>query len=284
MNLLVIGSGGMLGHMVTLYLRSVGYSVADVSKTRKINDATILMDVMDESSVSRLLSRDFDAVINCAAMLVGSSETNRDAAVRINSWFPHLLETLLYDTKTRIIQVSSDGIFSGNNAPYAEYALCDSSTFYGKTKWLGELQNKKDLTVRGSFVGPDLSKNGTGLFNWFVQQQGHVTGYNSVCFNAVTTLEFAKFVDFALQNDVSGIYHLGACETISKANFLHRISKTFALNNITITDNDTIKTDNTLLNSRNDVVYVRKNYDEMLAEIKSFMLANGFRYKHYSFL
>ena len=287
---LVIGSGGMLGHVTTLYLRKIGYNVTDISKTHRIDENTLLVDVLkqDHNFLSINFLSSFNVIVNCAALLVGPSEKNKTEAVLLNSWFPHKLERDLQNTKTKLIQVSTDGVFSGSeasydNAPYGEDSLTDTKTFYGKTKVLGELADHENLTVRASFVGPDINKYGTGLFHWFLQQSGEVKGYASCKFNAVTNLEFAKFADFAIKQNLQGLYHLGASETKSKAEFLRDLKYHFTLDKITVIDNNDVISDNTLLNTRQEIPYVRKSYSKMLEELKDWMQENKKIYQHYIF-
>lgn len=284
MKILVIGSAGMLGHVITVFLRNSGYSVMDVSRNRKINSETALMNVVDIGALDRLIEKEFDVIINCAALLVQASEQYKADAIRINAWFPHELEEKFKNTKTRIIHVSSSGVFSGENGPYLEESVQAPGSFYGRTKSLGEINNTKDLTVRVDVVGPNLFEDGLGLFNWLVKQSGEVLGYNQTFFNGITTLEFAKFLEYVIHNPISGIYHLGASETISKGNFLNLVKDVFRLNEITIKEKNNSKSDHTLLSSRKDINYQPKNYLCMLEELKEWMFENAYLYQHYDFL
>jgi len=283
MNILVIGSGGMLGHTTTLYMRSAGHQVTDISRAHNLDERTLLMDVTERGALSRNFLMQFDAVINCAALLIQPCKSRPHDAVLLNSWFPHMLEVELRDTAVKIIQVSTDGVFHGDRSPYCENDIPDAQTFYGRSKLLGELDNGKDITVRASFVGPDLKPQGTGLMHWFVSQKEHVTGYCNVRFNAVTSLEFAKFAVHALENDFSGIYHLGASESISKAEFLHKVKGCFQLD-IEIEDDYRINTNHTLHTVRNCCGYEPKTYQIMLDELKVWMEQNRHLYPHYHFL
>jgi len=283
MNILVIGSGGMLGHTTTLYLRSIGHQVTDISRANKLDERTLLMDVTECGALSRSFLTRFDAVINCAALLVQPCKTRPHDAVLLNSWFPHMLEAALKDTSVKIVQVSTDGVFHGDCAPCSENDIPDAQTFYGRSKLLGELDNGKDITVRASFVGPDLKPQGTGLLHWFVSQKERVKGYRNVRFNAVTSLEFVKFVVHALGNNFSGIYHLGASESISKAEFLHKVKERFQLD-IEIEDDDHVNTNHTLHTVRDYHGYEPKTYQVMLDELKSWMQKNKHLYPHYHFL
>ena len=48
--------------------------------------------------------------------------------------------------------------------PYIETDEKDGMSIYGKTKSLGEVIDKKNLTLRTSVVGPELNNNGEELF------------------------------------------------------------------------------------------------------------------------
>ena len=190
--ILVIGSSGMLGHIVVMYLRERGYIVNDISFHNKMDKDTILLNVTDENTIQVFLkNKKFDYIINCAALLVNDSNLNKVEAIKINALFPHWLERFYSNTDTKIIQVSTAGVFYGDKAPYYEDDRSDAISFYGKTKSLGELCNEKDLTIRSDYFGPDIKSSGKSLFNWALQQKEKVNGYSRVYINGVTSLEFA---------------------------------------------------------------------------------------------
>lgn len=282
--ILVIGASGMLGHMIAVYLRQREYFVDTMARSRKLDTDTILLDISDASQVLGFRWEAYDAIINCAAMLVKNSEKNKSDAVLVNAWFPHQLEQLLLHTQTRIIQISSDGIFSGKQAPYIETAPSDCTTFYGKTKFLGELCNHKDLTIRTSFVGPELFADGRSLFHWFVTQRGTVPGYSQTYFNGITSLAFAEFLHDILSDPISGILHIGASETVSKAHFLMLVKQIFHLDSVDIETISAGHTDHTLHTGILDSPFQAKGYEEMLMDLYQWMRQNFRLYSHYSFL
>ena len=53
----------------------------------------------------------------------------------------------------------------------------DGSGIYAVTKSLGEVTTGAHLTLRTSTVGPEIKKNGVGLFHWFMNQNGAIDGY-----------------------------------------------------------------------------------------------------------
>lgn len=161
MNILVIGAGGMLGYTTFQYLREQGQSVTGITKTKKIEDL-ICLDATDEGAIARFLSKnDFDAVINCAALLVGASEQQKSNAVKLNAWLPHYLAEYCQHNHIYFVQVSTDGVFSGIEGNYNEHSVCNPTTFYGKSKLLGEVYADA-LTVRSAYWGPDINLTGVG--------------------------------------------------------------------------------------------------------------------------
>ena len=48
----------------------------------------------------------------------------------------------------------------------------DGRSYYDRTKALGEVNDRKNLTFRNSIVGPDINEDGIGLFHWFMKQEG----------------------------------------------------------------------------------------------------------------
>ena len=93
-----------------------------------------------------------------------------------------------------------------NTRGYREHDLRDGTTFYDRSKALGEIDDKKNLTIRSSIVEPDTNPAGIGLMNWFMQQSGEIYGYTRVYWTGQTTLQYAKTVEAAVKAGVHGIY------------------------------------------------------------------------------
>lgn len=281
MKILIIGSSGMLGHILTLYLRYSGYDVEDISATFKWSDSTNIINVNDEIKIGTYLeSKKFDVVINCAALLVKASETNKVEAIRLNSLFPHWVEKYYENTNTRIIQVSTAGVYYGDNAPYSEESRHDTNNFYGQTKSLGELNNSKDLTIRSDFFGPDMRKAGGGLFNWAMSQKDEISGYNKVFINGVTSLEFAKFIEYIIHNPIAGTLNLHSKDATSKAELLRKIYSIMK-KNVKVIDNPLVERNTCIKSLRADCNYISKSYDQQIEELFQWIQSHKELYGHY---
>jgi dTDP-4-dehydrorhamnose reductase len=279
---LVIGASGMAGHVVATHLGERGYEISTLAAHNKFNNETVLIDVTNRTVFEKYLDENsFDVIVNCAGMLVKASDERKDLAAYINGYLPHEIEERFKDTSTKIIHLSTDCVFSGKNAPYSEKSWPDGEHFYDRSKALGELTNAKDLTFRMSIIGPDSQKAGTGLFNWFYAQTGEVNGFTGSVWNGVTTIELAKAIDEAIQQDLCGLYHLVPNGNITKYNLLQLIKETFSRSDITINPVDGVSHDKTLVNNRIDFKHNVPTYPDMIDEMRQWVEAHPSLYRHY---
>lgn len=285
MKILVLGAGGMAGHVVATYLRENNYSVDTLSANNKLDEGTVLVDVTDTSELKKhLVSSEYEIVINCIGLLVKPSEERKDLAVMLNSYLPHYLEQHYYNTETRIIHLSTDCVFSGNKPPYYENSLPDGTLFYDKSKSLGEIINEKDLTFRMSIIGPDMSPKGVGLFNWFYAQKGEISGYTRAYWNGITTIELARGIQAAIEQRLTGLYHLVPSngKNISKYELLNLFRNEFGHNDLKITPSETLSQDKTLVNTRLDFDFTVSDYPQMVKEMHEWVSKHTELYSHYN--
>lgn len=282
MKVLVLGAGGMAGHVVATYLTEQGYDVSTVSANNKLNVDTTLLDATDSAALTEYLtSNTFDVVVNCIGILIQQSETRKDLAAFLNSYLPHFLERFYQNSPTRIIHLSTDCVFSGKNAPYRENSPYDGDTYYDRSKALGEIMNDKDLTLRMSIIGPDMQEKGVGLFNWFYAQIGTINGYQKAIWNGITTIELAKGINAAIQQNLTGLYHLVPNENISKYDLLNLFVTVFSRTDISVEPETKTVLDKTLINTRTDFDYAIPSYPVMVSEMKEWIENHQDLYEHY---
>lgn len=282
MKFLVLGATGMAGHTIAIYLCEQGHDVTTCSRTPFPYGNNRTGDVTDAHFLrSLLLDNDVDVVINCIGVLNDACEADPAQSVLLNSYLPHAIVSLLENQQTKLIHLSTDCVFSGKSAPYYEKSIRDGKTFYDRTKGLGEVNHNKHITFRNSIIGPDLKKDGIGLFNWFMQQKGPVFGYLGAIWTGVTTLTLAKAIERAAQQDLTGLYHLVNTTSISKHDLLHLFNKHFLNNSIKILPHQLVHVNKTLINTRNDFSFSVPSYEEMIIEMKEWVLQHKDLYPHY---
>jgi dTDP-4-dehydrorhamnose reductase len=171
-----------------------------------------------------LRSYPINGVINCAGIVKGR-QLPASEYIKVNSLAPHILAEMCADLGIRLVQVSTDCVFSGIAGPYIEYDLPDPTDLYGRSKLAGEVQGTWHLTVRTSFIGYGRQ----GLLNWVLHQRGNVPGYKDAIWNGVTTLQLAYILlELAKDMSLNGVVHVGG-EKTTKLALLQSIVKMWQL-------------------------------------------------------
>ena len=274
----ILGSSGMLGHVVYRYLEERGHNVLGVSRTSVEGINSVEIDVWrkPEKLEKFLLEDRPEVIINCIGVLIKESANHPTLAIYLNSLLPHTLSDLCTGLGAKLIHISTDCVFNGEKGPYTEKDFPTETNWYGRTKALGELNNESDLTLRTSIIGPDLDSEGAGLFNWFSKQKGSISGYTDVFWNGITTLECAKQIEKIITENIelSGLYHLTTPEAISKYDLLKVVQRIFGPFHIQILPLEKIKQNKVLVNTRKDYNPKIPQYEKQLRELKKFMKEN----------
>jgi len=254
----------MAGHMICDYLGTFPeYKITRVEQSDIFNDDPLII------NEEYLIGAKPDFIINSVRCLVDESEENTAKAIIYNSYLPHFLAGYFHNTKTKVIQLSSDCVFSGTKGGYVEQSPHDGCSAYAKTKSLGEVHNNKDITIRTSYIGPTLGNNREELFDWFLTQHGEVQGYCNALWTGVTTLELAKSIHKLIGSGVSGLYHLVPSEVITKYDLLILLKKLWGKEDVTICRDYSVSIDRSLIDSRG-IIQV-PGYEAMFVELHKYM-------------
>lgn len=264
MKALILGVDGMLGHVVKLYFQEKGHIVKGTSRFDK---SDYYFDVTKNINEFESITDDFkpEAVINCIGILNKTAEDNKPLAVLVNSYLPHYVDEVCIKKGIKFVHVSTDCVFDGKSGEYTESSFKDTTSFYGQSKALGELNNESNLTLRTSIVGPDVNENGIGLFQWFMNQGKETNGFDKVIWTGITTLEFAKCMEKAIENNLSGLRHAVNNETIDKYSLISLFKKHFN-KNITINRKSDYASDKSLKRTT-DFDFGIPSYDQMVKDM-----------------
>lgn len=266
--ILILGSGGMLGHMVYTYFKSLNkYEIIDASFPEKAFSESTLLDVTNKIELELFINNTKpDIVINCIGILLRGSEEDASNAIYLNSYLPHQLSKLIHNYGGKLIHISTDCVFTGDKGGYVETDFKDARDTYGLSKSLGEVDNNHDLTLRTSIIGPDLKENGEGLFQWFINQSGSINGFTKMIWGGVTTLELAKTIDAAIDQDITGLIHITNGQPISKYELISLFKKIWKTDHIIINPIEGKVVDKSLKSERTDFEYNIPSYSVMLKD------------------
>ena len=271
----------MLGHQVVNYfLRFHDYDVIDIALRSKLRDKTIISDVTDGVAFERVVTEQSpDFIVNCIGVLIHGS-SNVGNAIYLNAYLPHQLKKISKNINAKLIHISTDCVFSGSKGGYIESDVKDGQGVYPQTKILGEIEDDSNLTLRTSIVGPELKINGEGLFHWFMNQQGDISGFTKSIWSGVTTIELAKAVKWSIDNEITGLYHVTNNTIISKYELLKLFQKHIK-KDINIKPVDENNVDKSFIDTRLLMNYKIPSYDEMISDMASLIVNNRSLYSQY---
>ena len=114
MKILILGVGGMAGHILHAKFRdNFNFETFGAARS-KIDKDTLLFDAFDKESLKVILDKcKPDLVINAVGMLVKAANNNPVNAILINSHFPHLLSQFTKERSIYTIHLSTDCVFFG---------------------------------------------------------------------------------------------------------------------------------------------------------------------------
>ncbi len=280
----VLGSTGMVGHLISLYLLEKDLEVVGISRSKLDVDNLLQISAnfndLDELT-NNIENINPDILINCVGVLNEAASKNKIESIRINALLPQLLAYRFQKKGPKLIQISTDCVFSGENHPYNEMIQPDGKGEYAWTKILGEVDNNKDLTIRTSIVGPDIKKDGIGLFNWYLDNKDlDIIGYSKVYWTGVTNLQLAQFIYKSFHSNRTGIIHLVNNERITKYDLLKLFNKYFNSNKSIIISDDKKNTSKVLINTK-DVEDLKINsYEDMMVDLKEWVKNHEKIYKN----
>ncbi len=267
MKILILGINGMLGSAFarTFLKNNISFfaSVSSKKKKDKINNLLkipknkiLVLNIMQShlnGNINKINKLNFDIIINCIGIIKPHiNEKNKnsiDNAILINSIFPRFLCDHI-NKKVKIYQIATDCVFKGDKSFYTENSKHDPEDVYGKTKSLGEVNNKNFFNLRSSIIGKELNSK-LSLIEWFLSNKMNSTinGFNNHNWNGLTTDAFAEYLSTIIINNIKipNLLHVVPSNFISKYKLLKCLKKKYKRNDLTIKSIKTIpKVDRTL--------------------------------------
>lgn len=243
---LILGASGMLGYAVATEFAGEGFEITLSSRKESQHllpniGTKIKFDAMSDH-IELLKLKSFDYVVNCIGIIKprihDDNQDEIEAAVVVNSLFPSKLASAAEAGGSKIIQIATDCVYSGNQGSYSESSPHDAQDVYGKTKSLGEIPSQAVMNLRVSTIGPEQGR-ATLLLEWVRSQPlgAQITGYTDHLWNGITTKAFARIAKGIVLRDnfKAGVHHIVPADRITKAELVSKIANTYARPDIKIT-------------------------------------------------
>ncbi|MDA9068894.1 SDR family oxidoreductase [Gammaproteobacteria bacterium] len=236
MRFLVLGANGMLGHSIYSYLLSRGADAHGIMRgaldpnipSSFRENIHLVESTNTEDLSSKILELNPDYIINCIGVIKQNAYSeDKYHSLLINAILPHQLVKIAAIVSATLVHFSTDCIFSGSRGGYEDNDLPDCQDIYGMTKYLGEVDHEKHITLRTSMIGHELGSN-VSLLEWFLSQTKKVNGYTNAIFSGLPTCVIAEILyeNIVGKNIPGGIYNLAA-DPIDKFTLLSKIAQIY---------------------------------------------------------
>jgi dTDP-4-dehydrorhamnose reductase len=252
---LITGANGLLGQALVEHMSTwPEYDVLatardDEPRYREASCGYVPLDIARPGDVKRVFS-DFtpDVVINCAAMTqVDDCETQRDRCWQVNVDAVETLAKHCLAGGARLIQVSTDFVFDGEDGPYREDDRPEPVNFYGKSKLAAENAVRgagldqwaiaRTVLVYGTAEG--LSRSNIVLWIREKLARGERISVVTDQFRTPTYVQdLAAGIERVVRFGKTGVFHLSGREYLSVYDFARMVARTFDLDESLIDPTD----------------------------------------------
>lgn len=227
MSVLVLGASGLLGHEIFFYLKNSG---VDVDGTH-YSHPTIGLRQVDGTNLQQIQDLLYKVNPDVLINAIGNPDPdwctlNKKRAFSINSLIPSNIAKVPYTKK--LIYISTDYVFDGNNNPYEEGDNPCPLNYYGLTKYIGELYseiNYKSIILRLPLIysRTDIQQMVRGI------KEGTLETDYELIKHPTYIGDVAKSIKVLIEKDVTGIYHLGNREGVTRYEWATKIADFFNL-------------------------------------------------------
>lgn len=228
LQVLVLGTTGMLGRTVYQYLLKHKKNIQGTSRDLK-NKSLIYLNFKKSTDLENLFeNKSFFFVINCVGALRGSSNEKLEL---LNIIFPKALLILSRKYNFKIINISTDAVFSSTAGEVYEQSIPNPNDLYGKSKLKGEL-SKNTINIRTSILGFDPIEH-KGFIEFMLRNKSKkISGFTDKKWSGSTTLQLAKFIKWLITGSnflnllaKTNIVHFAPLGPITKYKILKTFSK-----------------------------------------------------------
>ena len=238
MRVLITGAEGQLGSQILKTL-SGQYDLIPTSRRGGKRDGFVIseLDITDFENVDFFIrNSDPQIIVNCAALTnVDKCEENIVLAKNVNSYSVSNLAKICSRRGIKLIQISTDYVFDGENPPFSEDSQKNPIQEYGKSKSVAEdiIQAESDLDwtiVRASGI---FSTSHNNFLMWILEsiREGKMMQIVGDQFsNPISALSVSRFISNIIENDLGGVWNIGSEDSVSRFDFAMIVCQEFGEN------------------------------------------------------
>lgn len=245
MKILITGANGLLGQNAVQQLTTAGHTVTATGRgvcrlpaADKPYGYTDI-DITDKSSVlTQVAAIRPEVIIHAAMAQPDACELNKAECYDTNVNATRYFTAAAAAINAKLIYISTDFVFSGDDGPYRETDVPDPVNYYGETKWEAEQivqqSNINWAIVRTVLVyGNILTGTRSNIVTWVKEnlEKGNPIKVVSDQVRTPTYVQdLVSGIQLVIEKNAGGIYHISGKEVLTPYDMAVQVAGYFGLN------------------------------------------------------
>lgn len=245
MNILITGANGLFGQNAVKHFAGAGYRVSATGRGECrlpfANDEYqyFPLDITDKQAVLKLVTTlQPQVIVHAAAMAQPDAcELNKqdcyDTNVNATRYFTAAAEAV----KAKLVYLSTDFVFSGDDGPYRETDHPAPVNYYGETKWEAEQivseSNINQAIVRTVLVyGNILQGTRSNMVTWVkdnLEKRNAIKVVSDQVRTPTYVVDLVRGVQLVIEKNAQGIFHISGREVLTPFDMAVKVADYFGL-------------------------------------------------------
>lgn len=237
--ILVTGASGLLGaNLIFDALERHDFVGVYHQHAMEIEGVTLISADLGQAGVALKLMQTYEpdwVVHTAAATNVETCEVDPEMAFQLNRDMTRFVAEAAQTIGAGLIHISTDAVFDGRRGNYVETDEVNPLSVYARSKWEAE----QAVAV----AHPDAAIIRTNIFGWNMQPKQSLAemflhhlengkrcrGFTDVSVTTILVNDLVELLLKMIEAGLTGTYHVGGGECISKYEFGMRLAETFGL-------------------------------------------------------
>ncbi|MFP3257399.1 MAG: SDR family oxidoreductase [Candidatus Nanopusillus acidilobi] len=289
-NLIIIGASGLLGSELIKLFPDAIYTYNNTEIKHK---NAYRLDITDQESLISLLKRFEirDIIVTSALTDVDKCEIYPDLAYKINADPFKYITKYLKQVNGRLIQISTDYVFSGEQGNYSEEDFREPINVYGKSKKEAEdiiLDSGIEYAIirTSGIFGINKATGKTNFFLWIynnLKENKEIYLVSDQYYSPTLNSILARAIREIYDREISGLIHFSSLDKISRLGFGYIVADIFGFDKNLIRETEmkdmkwkAKRPKDSSLNNEKAIKLLDEKPFTVFDEIKSIKLKSGF--------
>ena len=235
MKILIIGASGLVGKACYEFLyNKFSNNVVGTYQTYKVNNL-VYFNIFDSKSIE-ILYKNWDVIIHTGALTnVDLCEIDEDLSFQQTVLATAEIIRILNvrNKNAKLIYLSTDYVFDGDDGPYAEISLPNPINVYGRHKLLAEKSslnfNEKTTIVRVTSVYGNELRNKNFISRLLLKYNEPINislPYDQFS-TPVSSYDIAKVISLIIEKDFNGIINVAGTDYLNRFQIFQKVQEYF---------------------------------------------------------